>query len=79
MAGAPYADLLLSSAAAPSQQLLAVAADEVQSREQFTLLAEQRLAYELVMHEVEKARRADSKSVVLVTGGPGSGKSVIAL
>ena len=79
VAGAPYADLLLGSAAAPSQQLLAVAADEVQSREQFVLLAEQRLAYELVIHEVEKARRADSKSVVLVTGGPGSGKSVIAL
>ena len=79
VAGTPYADLLLNSSAAPSQQLLAVAADEVQTREQFTLLAEQRLAYELVMHEVEKARRADSKSVVLVTGGPGSGKSVIAL
>ena len=77
--GAPYADVLLKSAAAPSQQLLSVAADEVQSREQFTLLAKQRLAYELVIHEVEKARRADSKSVVLVTGGPGSGKSVIAL
>jgi hypothetical protein len=79
VAGAPYADLLLRSAAAPSQQLLAVAADEVQTREQFVLLAEQKLAYELVIHEVEKARRADTKSVVLVTGGPGSGKSVIAL
>jgi len=77
--GAPYADLLLQSAAAPSRQLLAVAADEVQEREQFVLLAEQRLAYQLVLHEVAKARRADHKSVVLVTGGPGSGKSVIAL
>jgi hypothetical protein len=77
--GAPYADLLLSSAIAPSKQLLAVAADEVQRREQFVLLAEQRLAYSLVLHEVEQARRADSKSVVIVTGGPGSGKSVIAL
>ena len=77
--GAPYADHLLSSASAPSKQLLAVAADEVQRREQFVLLAEQRLAYDLVLHEVEKARRGDHKSVVLVTGGPGSGKSVIAL
>ena len=51
----------------------------MQTREQFVLLAEQTLAYELVIHEVDKARRADSKSVVLVTGGPGSGKSVIAL
>ena len=77
--GAPYADHLLSSGTAPSRQLLAVAADEVQRREQFVLLAEQRLAYDLVLHEVEKARRGDHKSVVLVTGGPGSGKSVIAL
>lgn len=78
-AGAPYADHLLNSARAPSKQLLRVAADEVQGRQQFVLLAEQRLAFELVMHEVEKARRGDHKSVVLVTGGPGSGKSVIAL
>src|SRR5664279_6580441 len=77
--GAPYADLLLASAIAPSKQLLAVAADEVQRREQFVLLAEQKLAYSIVMHEVERARGGDRKSVVLVTGGPGSGKSVIAL
>ncbi|HEY0935103.1 MAG TPA: DUF2075 domain-containing protein [Trebonia sp.] len=40
---------------------------------------EQRLAYELVLHLVQKAQRSDSKEVVIVTGGPGSGKSVIAL
>lgn len=39
--GASYADLLLSSGIAPSKQLLAVAAEEVQRREQFVLLAEQ--------------------------------------
>jgi hypothetical protein len=77
--GASYADLLLSSGIAPSKQLLAVAAEEVQRREQFVLLAEQRLAYSIVMHEVESARSADSKAIVIVTGGPGSGKSVIAL
>jgi len=40
------------------------------------LLAQQRLAYDIFL---EKARSGDHKSVVLVTGGPGSGKSVIAL
>lgn len=79
VAGAPYADQLLSSACAPSRQLLAVAADQVQRREQFVLLDQQRLAYDLVLHEVERSRAGDAKSVVLVTGGPGSGKSVIAL
>ncbi len=77
--GAPFADLLVSSAVAPSKQLLAVAADEVQRREQFVLLGEQRLAYDIVWHAVDRVRGGDSKVVVLVTGGPGSGKSVIAL
>lgn len=77
--GAEAADRLLRSAVRPSRQLLAVAAEELKNREQFVLLAEQRLAYELVLHAVEKARRADGKEVVIVTGGPGSGKSVIAL
>ena len=77
--GAPYADRLLDSRIAPSKQLLAVAADEVQRREQFVLLDEQRDAYELVLHAVEKARRSNTKTAVVVSGGPGSGKSVIAL
>lgn len=77
--GVEAADRLLSMRSAPSRQLLAVAADEIQHREQFVLLGEQRTAYELVMHEVAQAQRADHKTVVVVTGGPGSGKSVIAL
>lgn len=79
VSGVQAADELMALAVAPSRQLLSVAADEVQSREQFVLLAEQKLAYELVLHEVEKARRGDHKCVVVVSGGPGSGKSVIAL
>ena len=77
--GAKVADELLASRIAPSRHLLAVAADEVQRREMFVLLDEQRLAYELVLHGVSEARGADTKTVVIVTGGPGSGKSVIAL
>ncbi|WP_433337078.1 DNA/RNA helicase domain-containing protein [Spirillospora sp. CA-294931] len=77
--GAAAADRLLSSQVRPSKQLLKHAADEIKHREQFTLLAEQRLAYELVLHAVDKARRQDLKTVVVITGGPGSGKSVIAL
>lgn len=77
--GADAADQLLSMRIAPSRQLLAVAAEELQQRECFVLLAEQRLAYEVVLAEVERARAADRKSVVVIAGGPGSGKSVIAL
>ena len=77
--GAPYADALLASRIAPSKQLLALAADEVQRREMFVLLDEQRDAYNYVLHAVERARRANTKTAVIVSGGPGSGKSVIAL
>jgi uncharacterized protein len=78
-AGAPYADAFLSSRVAPSRQLLAVAAAEIRDREQFVLLDQQQLAYNLVLHATEAARAGDSKTVVIITGGPGSGKSVIAL
>jgi hypothetical protein len=77
--GAGAADRLLTSAARPSKQLMKLAASEIKDREQFTLLDEQRVAYEIVMHAVKKARRSDAKEVVVITGGPGSGKSVIAL
>ncbi|MEP7035720.1 MAG: DNA/RNA helicase domain-containing protein [Actinomycetota bacterium] len=77
--GAPYADALLSSRIAPSKQLLALAADEVQRREMFVLLDEQRDAFNYVLHAVERARRANEKTTVIISGGPGSGKSVIAL
>ena len=77
--GAGAADRLLASATRPSKQLMKLAASEIKDREQFVLLDEQRHAYELVLHAVEKARRSDAKEVVVITGGPGSGKSVIAL
>jgi hypothetical protein len=78
-AGAPYADAFLSSRVAPSRQLLALAAAEIRDREQFILLDQQQLAYNLVLHATEAARAGDSKTVLIITGGPGSGKSVIAL
>jgi hypothetical protein len=78
-AGAGAADRFMASAIRPSKQLMKLAAAEISDREQFTLLHEQRHAYEIVLHFVEKARRSDAKEIVIITGGPGSGKSVIAL
>jgi hypothetical protein len=59
--------------------LLSVAAAEIQDREQSTLVDEQQVAYRLVLRAAERAARADHKQVIVVSGGPGSGKSVIAL
>jgi len=77
--GAAAADRLLGSAVRPSKQLLSVAADEVRNREQFVLLDRQRVAFELVQVAVRRAARDNTKTAVVVSGGPGSGKSVIAL
>ena len=77
--GAEAADRLIGSGIAPSKQLMALAAEEVQHREQFVLLDEQLDAYNYVLHCVNDARRRNTKTAVIVSGGPGSGKSVIAL
>lgn len=77
--GAPAADELLAGKTVPSKQLMSVAAQEVREREQFVLLDQQQVAYRIVLNAVRKAKQSDHKEVVVVTGGPGTGKSVIAL
>ncbi|MFI2242148.1 DNA/RNA helicase domain-containing protein [Streptomyces chrestomyceticus] len=77
--GAGMADAFLSGKPAPSRQLMTVAAEEVRDREQFVLLDEQQVAYRMVLNAVREAKRSDRKEVVIVAGGPGTGKSVIAL
>lgn len=77
--GARAADDLLAGKTVPSKQLMSVAAQEVRDREQFILLDQQQVAYRMVLNAVRKAKRSDHKEVLIVTGGPGTGKSVIAL
>lgn len=77
--GAAAGKRLLASAVRPSKNLMRIAAKEVRDREQFVLLDEQQVAYRMVLHAVQKARKSDHKTAVVVTGGPGSGKSAIAL
>ncbi|MFJ4644089.1 DNA/RNA helicase domain-containing protein [Streptomyces bobili] len=79
MSGSEAADALRPEAVSPSKRLMAVAADEIAERGHFNLLDEQQIAYSLVMRAVKKARQAEFKEVIVVIGGPGSGKSVIAL
>lgn len=78
-AGARAADELQAGKTIPSRQLMAVAAQEVREREQFVLLDEQQVAYRLVLNAVRRAKQSDHKEIVVITGGPGTGKSVIAL
>lgn len=77
--GVSAADELVNAKVGPSRQLMTVAAEEVREREQFVLLDEQQVAYRQVLNAVRRAKDSDHKEVVVVTGGPGTGKSVIAL
>jgi uncharacterized protein len=73
------ADDVLQSVIGPSKQLLQHVNEEIRTGEQFTLLDEQHAAFEVVLRAVERSRRGDHKQAIIVTGGPGSGKSVIAI
>ncbi|MFC7548947.1 DNA/RNA helicase domain-containing protein [Plantactinospora sp. GCM10030261] len=77
--GRPAADRLLRSEVRASEHLLRYAAEELGNRRHFVLLDQQRTALGLVMRGVRWARRGRRKRVVIVSGGPGTGKSAIAL
>jgi uncharacterized protein len=77
--GKEVADGPLNGKLAPSKQLLNLAADEIRDREKFVLLDEQKVAYSVVLDAVKKSTYSNQKTAVIISGGPGSGKSVIAL
>ncbi|MEE1804599.1 DUF2075 domain-containing protein [Streptomyces sp. JV176] len=77
--GALDADALLESSAGPSRQLMRAAAAEIIDGGKFRLMDEQQVAVSLVKRAVTISRQSDRKEVIVVTGGPGSGKSLIAL
>lgn len=64
----------------PSKKLLENASKIVaENKAVFSLLNEQLVAKNVIMSKVRKAGRAKQKSVIIVQGGPGTGKTVIAL
>ena len=73
------ADDFLSAKLAPTKQLMDLAAAEIQHQEQFVLLDEQKVAFSLVMKAVRDSAGSNLKTAIIVAGGPGTGKSVIAL
>jgi hypothetical protein len=73
------AEGLLAAKLAPTKQLMDLAADEIKNQEQFVLLDEQKVAYSLVMKAVRESNQSNTKTAIVITGGPGTGKSVIAL
>ncbi len=76
--GATALKLIDSSPISPSRQLADRMASMLRGNPEFTLKGTQRTAYELIRKAV-KDTGATGRKVLIVKGGPGTGKSVIAL
>lgn len=63
----------------PSKRLLDHTSEMINKRQIFNLIDEQITAYNAIMHKAKQLSKTKRKSVVIVKGGPGTGKSVIAL
>jgi len=69
---------LLAARHRPSRGLLARAGQVIEGHDTFRLIGDQDKARQTVLHTATAARERRTKGIVVVTGGPGTGKSVIA-
>ena len=63
----------------PSKNLMDAAANMFRGITEFTLIQDQLVASEAIFGEIERTISANGKTVIIVKGGPGTGKTVIAL
>ncbi len=63
----------------PSKKLLEHTREMINQQQIFNLIDEQITAYNTIMNKAKKLSESKEKSVIIVQGGPGTGKSVLAL
>lgn len=76
--GTSVADRILRQGFAPSRLLIDRAAELIRRQDVFTMLDDQIPVQKSAIVAIRRASRAASKTVIVVDGGPGTGKSVIA-
>ncbi len=69
----------ITSPIRPSRKLLEHTREMINKQQMFNLIDDQIAAYNSIMHKARKLAKTKRKSIVIVKGGPGTGKSVIAL
>lgn len=72
-------DSIVQGAYRPSKKLLDNVASSINGHEPWKLLDEQQLVFSQIMADIQEAKHKNEKRVIVVSGGPGTGKSVIAL
>jgi len=77
--GTRAAQLIATGHPRPSEKLLDMVARTIQGEFEWRLLDVQRQAYLRIITAVEEGRAHGTRTVVLVKGSPGTGKSVLAL
>lgn len=63
----------------PSKSLQEAISSVMQGNPEFIMLDDQKVAYEEIFKEAVKAKTDNRKHVMIIKGGPGTGKSVIAI
>lgn len=63
----------------PGRKVLEALNDVLHGHDEWRLLDEQRLAFNAILDEVRRSQRGRGRSAILVRGGPGTGKTVIAV
>lgn len=63
----------------PSKSLQETIASVMRGNQEFLMIDDQKVAFETILRESEEAFQSGHKHVVVVKGGPGTGKSVVAI
>jgi DUF2075 family protein len=77
--GVKLLDSVVQGRFKPQKKLLAHTAKMIKGEPTYVLLDEQKVAFNSVLAGVAESHRTKDKSVYLIKGGPGTGKSVVAL
>lgn len=77
--GAGIAGEVINSPRPVSMRLMEHVPGAIAGLSRFTLLDQQKVAFENVLRAVEHAKRSGPKKAVIIKGGPGTGKSVIGI
>ncbi len=63
----------------PSKKLMNHVANVIKGKPEFILLDNQKVVYDMVFAEAKRSQDTSQKTVMIIEGGPGTGKSVIAI
>lgn len=77
--GLPTLERIAKGNYSPSKKLMQEVGEVLRSKSPYTLLDDQLIVFDKVKSLVEQAQGSGKKTAVIVKGGPGTGKSVIAL